>query len=299
MAQAIVAFAINELGKLLVEAVVIHELELLDEEQSWQWFMKKVLSGVDCPLTPEMEMIRRQIVRKCEGLPLAIIVIGGLLERKDNSMASWHNVLRSVNLQLTKDPDQFSEILALSYNDLPYLKSCFLYLGVFPEDHIINAKKLVQIWVAEGFIQQEGNMITEETGEEYLEELADRSLIQVAQRTSDGLVKSCRVHYILRELCIMEAKEDEFFRHSRDNKDQAALKRSRRISLHITNRFVPLSQYTPCVRSLLYVTREEHLDGTALNFLCQNLRLSRVLDLEGIKTSELPNEIGELIHFRY
>lgn len=116
-------------------------------------------------------------------------------------------------------------------------------------------------------------MITEETGEEYLEVLAHRSLIQVAQRRSDGLVKSCRVHYILRELCIMEAKEDEFFRHFHDNKDEAALKRSRRISLHnITDRFVPLSQYTPCVRSLLYVTREEHLDGTALKFLCQNLR---------------------------
>lgn len=146
-------------------------------------------------------------------------------------------------------------------------------MGVFPKDHKINTKKLVQLWVAEGFIQQEGNMITEETGEEYLEELAHRSLIQVAQRRSDGLVKSCRVHYILRELCIIEAKEDEFFRHFHDNKDEAALKRSRRISLHnITDRFVPSSQYTPCVRSLLYVTREEHLDGTALKFLCQNLR---------------------------
>lgn len=45
-----------------------HELELLDEEQSWQWFMKKVLSVVDCPLPPETEMTGRQIVRKCEGL---------------------------------------------------------------------------------------------------------------------------------------------------------------------------------------------------------------------------------------
>ncbi|KAI8024285.1 Disease resistance protein RPP13 [Camellia lanceoleosa] len=66
----------------------VHHLRLLEPEESWELFCKNVFSdydGVDnktnrCP--PSLEELARDMVRKCRGLPLAIVVLGGLLSRK-------------------------------------------------------------------------------------------------------------------------------------------------------------------------------------------------------------------------
>ncbi|CDP05524.1 unnamed protein product [Coffea canephora] len=34
------------------------------------------------------------------------------------------------------------------------LKSCFFYLGAFPEDYKISVRRLIRLWIAEGFIQR-------------------------------------------------------------------------------------------------------------------------------------------------
>lgn len=52
-----------------------------------------------------------------------------------------------------------------------YLKSCFLYCGLFPEDHEISARKLINLWIDEGFVQKMGEETLEEVGEDYLAEL--------------------------------------------------------------------------------------------------------------------------------
>ena len=49
----------------------------------------------------------------------------------------------------------------------------------------------------------------EDIAEDYLEELIDRSLIQVAKRRLDGGVKTCRIHDLLRDLCISESAEEK------------------------------------------------------------------------------------------
>ncbi|TKY64903.1 putative disease resistance RPP13 protein 3 [Spatholobus suberectus] len=96
------------------------------------------------------------------------------------------------------------------------LKPCFLYLGMYPEDYKIPAKQLIQLWISEGLLIQEtsGSPSTPEQeyiAEDYLDELVDRSLVQVVNRTSDGGVKTCRIHDLLRDLCISESRDDNFF----------------------------------------------------------------------------------------
>ena len=60
----------------------------------------------------------------------------------------------------------------LKNNDLPsYLKPCFLYCGVFPEDSEIKASELIRLWVAEGFVQKRGKETPEDIAEDYLYEL--------------------------------------------------------------------------------------------------------------------------------
>ncbi|KAG6625226.1 hypothetical protein CIPAW_16G081900 [Carya illinoinensis] len=189
------------------------ELCLLSDEDSWKLLSKKVCLEWNSTTTlpPWSEGLGRQIVKKCGGLPLAIVVLGGLLSRKEASYSEWLKVLQSVHWHLTQDPTLCADILALSYHDLPYyLKPCFLYLGLFPEDFEISARKLILLWVAEGFVQPRGQEPLEDVAEDYLEELIGRSMIQVAARKSNGRIKACIIHDLLREFAISKATEDRF-----------------------------------------------------------------------------------------
>ncbi|XVF78619.1 hypothetical protein PTKIN_Ptkin14bG0149200 [Pterospermum kingtungense] len=96
-----------------------------------------------------MAELGEKMVKHCAGLPLAIVVLGGILAAK-SSFTEWQIVYENVKsyLKRWKGPQGIEEALALSYDDLPsYLRSCFLYSSHFPEDYEINAHKLIQFWV--------------------------------------------------------------------------------------------------------------------------------------------------------
>lgn len=193
-----------------------------------------------------------------------------------------------------------SRVFDLSYGDLPYhLKLCFLYCSLFPEDRIIPAKKLIRLWVAEGFAQP-GRFLEEVNAEEYLEELVRRSMIQVIKRSSNGKVKTCRIHQIVRELSVLETKEDKFlYIHSKD--DSASQTSARRLSIrsHIGDCIVHNCS-APRLRTLLCFTpHKERLGKDQMKLLCTGFKFLRVMDLEGVRISKLPEEIGKLIHLRY
>ncbi|XP_059446487.1 putative disease resistance protein At1g50180 [Corylus avellana] len=110
-----------------------YSLQFLNKDESWKLFCKKVFQGRECP--PELEIMGRQIPEGCHGLPLSIVVLGGLLANKEKTHRTWSKVIADVNWYLTKCKD----ILALSYNYLPRrLKLCFLYFGAYPEDFEIT-----------------------------------------------------------------------------------------------------------------------------------------------------------------
>ena len=144
-----------------IPSILPYELPFLKKDESWELLSKKVFQGDPCP--PELEALGRQIAESCDGLPLAIVVLGGLLANKEKTYRIWSKLIGHVNSHLTEDRSQCQDILALSYNHLPrHLKPCFLYLGIYPEDFEIPARQLIQLWIVEGFVQQTGNRNVED-----------------------------------------------------------------------------------------------------------------------------------------
>ncbi|XP_058068302.1 disease resistance protein RPP13-like [Magnolia sinica] len=208
-----------------------HELRFLNNEESWDLFCKKAFPGLGAICPPELEELGRQIVEKCDCLPLAIVVIAGLLSRKEP--CEWENVGKSITWQFVEGQAKISSILSLSYKNLPnHLKPCFLYMGIFPEDNEFRAKKLIQLWAAEGFLQRRGDETLEEVGYDHLKELIQRNMIQLVNKSSSGGIKSCRIHDLLRDLSISEAKEDKFLQIHHENVDALSTSTACRFAIH-------------------------------------------------------------------
>ncbi|XP_016194617.1 disease resistance protein RPP13-like [Arachis ipaensis] len=195
-----------------------HKLSFMDKERSWELFHKEVFCRRNCP--PELESIGRSIVETCKGLPLAIKTTAGLVAKRERSEDAWEEIMNLLPYWSVADEDsseEMMELLKFSYDDLPNkMKPCFLYLGVFPEDEEIWVRDLIRLWIAEGFIEpiQTGRSKSppqlEDIGEQYLKELVDRNLVQVAKRRSDGKgVKICQIHDLFRELCISESNKPD------------------------------------------------------------------------------------------
>ncbi|CAL5339708.1 unnamed protein product [Camellia sinensis] len=310
--RVIITTRIKLVAKSSGDRTFVHELPFLQEEEGWELFCKKVFPNHDgandktshCP--PSLEELARDMVRKCHGLPLAIVVLGGLLSRKQPD--EWPKT-KFESHALTR----VTQILALSFNDLPHhLKSCFLYLGLFPEDFEIDAERLIRLWVAEGFIQAADGETLEETAAEHLNELIDRNLIQVAKRNWMRIGR-CRVHDLLRDFAIEKSKELKFL-HINDGNVHSALSpcKHRRLASHSggLKRFDSFDHSSNLhLRTLLFFnSKNESAEIGELQFLYKKLRLLRVLDLEEISFNHSQEEtehislldaIEKLIHLRY
>lgn len=104
-------------------------------------------------------------------------------------------------------------ILKMSYDHLPaHLKPCFMYMGVFEEDRAIRVSTLVNLWVCEGFLKPINNKSVETVAEEYLKELVDRNLVLVHEFGLLGNMKYCKIHDLLRDLSLKEARTQRFYR---------------------------------------------------------------------------------------
>ncbi|XP_019154271.1 PREDICTED: putative late blight resistance protein homolog R1A-10 [Ipomoea nil] len=176
-------------------------MSFLDADESWNLYCK-VFGKTEFLLV--FDQIGRDIVKKCKGLPLAITIVASLLSKIEEEEEKWKNVAKSV---MGDSSDACSRILYLSYNQLPHhLKACFLYFGIFKEDYEISVKKLVRLWAAEGFLSMVKNVNLEKVAMECLQDLVDRSLVIVSKQSYNGEMKRIRIHDMLRDLCLREAR---------------------------------------------------------------------------------------------
>ncbi|TVU49779.1 hypothetical protein EJB05_01115 [Eragrostis curvula] len=191
----------------------IYEMEALSDLHSERLFFKRIFgSNKDC-CPDALKEVSNKILKKCGGLPLAIISISSLLANRPVVKDEWERVTRSIGSALDKNrsSEGMNSILSLSYNDLPpNLKTCMLYLSIFPEDYVIDRDILVRRWIAEGFITEGHGHSKQEVAENHFYELINKSMVQPVEIGYDGKARACQVHDMMLELIISKSVEDNF-----------------------------------------------------------------------------------------
>ncbi|KAJ9551564.1 hypothetical protein OSB04_015609 [Centaurea solstitialis] len=291
---------LNEVALHVKPHGFVHSLPCLTEKQSWELLKLKVFHGDQCPewlIEPG-----RQIAEKCQGLPLSLVVIAGVLAEEPMNKDLWEIIARRVGSFIVNDKKGCLETLALSYHHLPdHLRECFLYLGGFPEDFRFTVKRLIWLWVAEGFIEEAGNRSLEDTAKDYLEDLINRNLVIVAKRNVNGDVKACKLHDLVRELCMQKAKEERFFFKIDSLPLPAQLlevttyKQLRLFTNQDVNILNIAHSPTQISRSLFCFRK----DICSVEVIAQSFVLLRMLDLQECRSHDFPYGLELLIHLRY
>ncbi|KAH0711629.1 hypothetical protein KY289_007588 [Solanum tuberosum] len=273
-----------------------HSKSFLSLEDSWNLFTEKLFKNDPCP--PLLEKTGKHIVKQCRGLPLSVVVVSGLHGKMDPTHDNWKKVEENLNSFFGTVSERCQSILSLSYNYLPqYLKACFLYVGGFPEDREIDVSKLIKLWIAEQFVKARKDKRLEVVAEEYLQELIDRSLILTGKQRANGRMRTCKIHDLLRQLCLSEAHTENVV-HFMNGNVLEAIDDQRRVILQ--SKYKEKYDYRP--RHSSGIVRTFIAMGVGfpkeMCFIISEIKLIKVLDALLIKT-DLSRVIPELVHLRY
>ncbi|KAL2531072.1 putative disease resistance protein [Forsythia ovata] len=171
----------------------IIKVNTLSEQEAWELFLKKL--GRD-ELHPEVEEICKKMVKRCGGLPLALVTLAGSM-RGVTDIHEWRDALEELKESCMGRADMENEVLPIllySYDRLrdPKLQRCFLYCSLYPEDFFIKREKLIENFISEELMDRRLSWRAEnDQGHAILNQLERACLLE---RVSDEYhVKSCIV----------------------------------------------------------------------------------------------------------
>ncbi|KAI8027082.1 Disease resistance protein RPM1 [Camellia lanceoleosa] len=275
----------------------VHRMNPLGVDDAWDLFCMKAFSSNRSRCCPkELESLAHDLVAKCGGLPLAIAALGGVMSTKHMEL-DWRKAYNSLSWELSNNPglEAVKTILLYSFNDLPYqLKHCFLYCCLFPEDYPIRRKRLIRLWMAEGFVEKRKGLTEEEVADSYLMDLVCRSMLQVIMRNPSGRPKECKMHDLVREIALSTSETEKFcvVYDGKEAKEESGT-RARRLSIQTNGG--ELQSWKGMLQQLrsLLVFYDDEIS------LPRGLRLLTVLDLQDVPIEKLPNELANLFNLRY
>ncbi|XAR64558.1 hypothetical protein NMG60_11008287 [Bertholletia excelsa] len=186
-----------------------HSLGTLSEKDSWEMFRNKVFACGGPRMKKELIDIGKVMVKRCKGLPLAIKTLGGLMYYKHHE-DGWVSIRDSEIWSLPETQDDIFPSLRLSYDHLPHplLKQCFAFCSIFPKDSEIEKEDLIQLWMAQGYLQPppRSNLEMEDVGDCYFNILLQNCLFQDVKLDEFNNVKSCMMHDVVHDLAIDVSK---------------------------------------------------------------------------------------------
>ncbi|KAM3196467.1 hypothetical protein ACQJBY_072244 [Aegilops geniculata] len=277
---------------------LIYHLKTLEVDEARNLLLKKSRQIYeDMDNDENFKSIVEKLVKKCGCLPLAILTIGGILATK--KIVEWEHVYNQLPSELESNPslEAMKMMVTLSYNHLPsHLKPCFLYLSIFPEDSDIHMRRLVERWIAEGLIRGVTGVNIEDVAKGYFNELINRSMLQASRVNIEGVVKSCRVHDIVRDVMISVSRDENFVHVAGNNVSGAMEETFRHVAYH-GSMCQKIDIDWSHVRSIT-VFGEKSLQPSA-SVCSPDMRMLRALDLENAQFQVAQKDISNIGLFRH
>ncbi|XP_066339313.1 disease resistance protein RGA2-like [Miscanthus floridulus] len=307
-------------AKGMMAEVPYHHVNKLEQEDAWSLLKKQVVGNEnnDEPKVDALKDIGTSIIAKCDGLPLAVKVIGGLLCQKNIRRSDWKNVLNDSTWSVSQMPEELNYAGYLSYQDLhPKLQSCFLHYALLPKSMVFRYERIVAMWIGEGFVHGNSRDL-EVLGKEYYDQLIARNLLEPDQGYIDQVV--CNMHDVVRSFAQYLTRDEALLAHKTEpghtnninpqNVIRLSLKSKESesnevewsyLQAHISLRTLILVGETkinpgdslssfPCLRTL-------HIEDGNFDALSESLvqlKHLRYLCLEGTNTSRLPEKIAKM-----
>ncbi|CAL4962581.1 unnamed protein product [Urochloa decumbens] len=204
----------------------VYVMRALDEKQSRELFFKQTSLEEYAPA--------EQVMKKCDGLPLALVTTAQLLQSKcQMTPAGCANVCRYMGEHVENEETlaRLKHVLLQNYSSLPghALKACLLYLSIFPSGHPIKRKCLIRRWLAEGFVEADRRSAVDVATDNF-KALEDRSIIKPIDISNNAEAKTCQTHGMMLEFILQKSIHENFITSLYD---QAGLPdKIRRLSLH-------------------------------------------------------------------
>lgn len=289
----------------------IRAMRLMNNEESWDLLHEIVFAEESCPFN--LERIGKKIAEKCEGLPLMIVTVANLLSKEDKTTEYWNEVATQKRHQLFKVAyDEIMKVLLPSYKLLPpSLQMCFLFIGMFPLYYEISRSRLVNLWVSDGFLEQDHETLTDKTAIVLLEELVSNNIVMIKTTVNSSLlsvglkqIKTCRLHSSLWHLSSREARSSKFS-HVLDSFDDGFgedIESQCRLSFYNNILFAIKDVHESVEDNCASTAQSLFCFGPYSQYqvpLCFGLRLLNKLDALTIRFYEFPIEVLQLIELRY
>ncbi|XP_060973019.1 disease resistance protein RPM1 [Cannabis sativa] len=242
----------------------IQRLEIWSHSMAFELFCKKAFKHDFKGCCPEeLVKLSHEILKKCQGLPLAIGAIAGLLSRKKKVQSEWRKVLNDIDFEFRTNPQL--------------------------------------LWISEGLVQARETKSLQEEAKGYLNELVERSLVSIELMYGRG--KGCKVHDLMHEFILSRVKDLGFCQILAKNKFEFGEYKHRRLSIHgsIPQTIIKTIQQCTTVRSIFLQNFNDDDQWNGKYFLIalfKNLKLLKVLDIDDGTLDYLPKEVGKLFHLR-
>ncbi|XP_072964082.1 disease resistance protein RGA2-like isoform X2 [Typha angustifolia] len=280
-----------QLVATMLNSVCPFSLHGLDNKDSWLLFRSYAFGSENPDDHPELQSIGNRIVERLKGSPLVIKVVGGRLSANPNA-EEWH---RSLKDDVSND---VITMLSLSYKGLPdHLKNCFAYCSLFPKDCLLEPDRLVNMWIAQGFVQPQGStgLSIEDIGQSYFQDLLSRSFFQILRRGNE-------TYYVMHDLMsdlALYVSEGEYFRLEDNFAKIPPSVRHLSVCSVIVDQLKSICELKK-LRSLIFHKKSEFCSNIfKQDDVFKELENVRVLDLSGCCLERLPDTIDHSIHLRY
>ncbi|TYI58706.1 hypothetical protein E1A91_D11G379900v1 [Gossypium mustelinum] len=270
----------------------------LSDNDAWSLFKEIAFEqrSADSPDSGLVE-IGKLILERCCGVPLVIRTIAGTLSFKETK-SEWLSFKDNELARISQNEGEILPTLKLSYDHLSsHLKHCFAYCRLYPKDHEIDVRTLVQFWIAQGFVKQlNPSQSLEEIGFGYFKDLVERSFFQEVE--GDLMEEmSCKMHDLMHDLAESVAGMESSIVDS--NKIASDVGEKRR-HISVKPSLIPLFKGKK-LRTLLHFPNkiDRNLSDETWDFIISNCRCLRVLELDGLDFKMIPRSIYKLKHLRY